>query len=196
MVNNYYVPIVVERDNEIERSYDIYSRLLKDRVIFLGDEITDGLSNSVVAQLLFLEYDNPDDDITIYINSPGGSVTAGMAVIDTMNFINPDISTICVGQAASMASLFLAAGKKGKRFSLPNSRIMIHQPIGGYQGQASDIEIHTKEIVRIKQNLNKMLCEYTNKDLETIEKDTDRDYFFSPKEAQEYGLIDKVINKR
>ena len=195
-MNNFYLPMVIEQENDYERSYDIYSRLLKDRIIFVGNEITEDLSNAVVAQLLFLEYDNPEEDITMYINSPGGIVTGGLAVIDTMNFITSDVSTICMGQACSMASLFLSAGARGKRFALPNSRIMIHQPLGGMSGQASDIEIHAKEIIRVKKILNEMLAENTGQSVEKIESDTDRDNFLNPYTAKEYGLIDEVIEKR
>mgnify|MGYP002623379132 CR=1 FL=1 len=187
------VPIVIEQTNRGERSYDIYSRLLKDRIIFLGSAIDDEVANTVIAQLLFLAADDPEKDIHLYINSPGGSVTAGLGILDTMRYIKPDVSTICVGLAASMASLLLAAGAKGKRFALPNSEVMIHQPLGGVRGQASDIKIHADWIVRTKQKLNEMYVEFTGQPLKKIERDTDRDFFMSAEEAREYGLIDKVI---
>lgn len=191
-----YVPMVVEQTNRGERAYDIYSRLLKDRIIFLGSAIDDHVANLVIAQLLFLEGEDPDKDISIYINSPGGSITAGMAIFDTMQYIKPDVSTICVGLAASMGAFLLAAGTKGKRYALPNSEIMIHQPLGGAQGQAVDIEIHAKRIIRVKNDLNRILSEITGKPLKQIEKDTDRDNFMSAYEAKEYGIIDEVITKR
>jgi len=190
------IPFVIEQTGRGERSYDIYSRLLKDRIIFIGEEITDTLANLVVAQLLFLESEDPEKDISLYINSPGGIVTAGLAIYDTMQYIKPDVSTICVGQAASMAAVLLAGGKKGKRYCLPNARIMIHQPLGGAQGQATDIEIQTKEILRIKKMLNEILSSHTGKPIQTIAKDTDRDFFMGPQEALEYGLIDKILSKR
>jgi ATP-dependent Clp protease protease subunit len=190
------MPYVIEQTSRGERSYDIYSRLLKDRIIFLGTAVTDDVANLIVAQLLFLESDDPEKDINFYINSPGGSVTAGMAIYDTMQYIKPDISTVCIGQAASMASLLLAAGTNGKRYSLPNSRIMIHQPLGGVQGQASDIEIQAKEILRMKEVLNQMLAFHTNQDIKRIRKDTDRDYFMSGDEAKRYGIIDHVVTNR
>ncbi|WP_227767691.1 ATP-dependent Clp endopeptidase proteolytic subunit ClpP [Zhaonella formicivorans] len=190
------VPMVVEQTNRGERAYDIYSRLLKDRIIFIGSAIDDHIANLVIAQLLFLESEDPDKDISLYINSPGGSITAGMAIFDTMQYIRPDVSTICVGLAASMGAFLLAAGAKGKRYALPNSEIMIHQPLGGTQGQAVDIEIHAKRIIRIKNDLNRILSEITGKPLSQIEKDTDRDNFMSAMEAKEYGLIDEVITKR
>ncbi|KUO51576.1 MAG: ATP-dependent Clp protease proteolytic subunit [Desulfitibacter sp. BRH_c19] len=190
------VPMVVEHTNRGERAYDIYSRLLKDRIIFLGSEINDHVANLVIAQLLFLEADDPDKDIHLYINSPGGSITSGMAIFDTMTYIKPDVQTICVGLAASMGAFLLAAGSKGKRFALPNSEIMIHQPLGGTQGQAIDIEIHAKRIIRIKERLNKILADITKKSLEQIEKDTDRDYFLTAEEAKNYGIIDKVMTTR
>ncbi len=190
------VPIVVEQSNRGERAYDIYSRLLKDRIIFLGEPIDDHISSLIIAQLLFLEAEDPDKDIYLYINSPGGIVTSGLAIYDTMQYIKPDVATICIGQAASMGSLLLASGAKGKRSALPNSRIMIHQPAGGFQGQASDIEIQAKEIIKIKKNLNEIYANHTGKNLDKIEKDMDRDYFMSPKEAMEYGLIDKVIERK
>jgi ATP-dependent Clp protease protease subunit len=185
--------MVVEQTNRGERSYDIYSRLLKDRIILLGSPITDEVANTVVAQLLFLAAEDPDKDIHLYINSPGGSITAGMAIFDTMQFVKPDVSTICVGLAASMGAFLLAAGAKGKRFALPNSEVMIHQPLGGAQGQASDIEIRAKRILRTREHLNKLLSEFTGQPLEKIERDTDRDHFMSAEEALNYGIIDKVL---
>lgn len=193
---SYYVPIVVEQSGRGERSYDIYSRLLKDRIIFLGTAIDDTVANLVVAQLLFLESEDPDKDISIYINSPGGSVTAGLAIYDTMQYIKPDVSTICLGMAASMGAVLLTAGAKGKRIALPNSRIMIHQPMGGMQGQASDIEIHAKEILKTKAKLNEILAKHTGQPLDRIEADTDRDFYMSAEEAQQYGIVDKIIEKR
>jgi len=190
------VPMVVEQTSRGERAYDIYSRLLKERLIFLVGPIDDHMANVIVAQLLFLEAENPEKDISIYINSPGGIVTAGLAIYDTMQFIKPDVSTICVGQAASMGALLLAAGAKGKRYALPNSRIMIHQPLGGFQGQASDIEIHAREILYLRSRLNDMLSKHTGQPLERIEKDTDRDNFMSAAAAVEYGLVDKVLTSR
>ncbi|GAB3290668.1 MULTISPECIES: ATP-dependent Clp endopeptidase proteolytic subunit ClpP [Idiomarinaceae] len=190
------VPMVVEQTAKGERSYDIYSRLLKERVIFCCGQVEDHMANLIVAQLLFLESDNPDKDIYLYINSPGGAVTAGMAIYDTMRFIKPDVSTVCMGQAASMGAFLLAGGAKGKRFCLPNSRVMIHQPLGGFQGQASDFEIHARQILDIKDKLNRMLAENTGKDLEQVAKDTDRDYFMSAEEAVNYGLVDKVLTQR
>ena len=190
------VPMVIEQTERGERSFDIYSRLLNDRIVFLCDEVNDVTASLVVAQLLFLEAQDPDKDISLYINSPGGSITAGMAIYDTMNFIKCDVSTICVGMAASMGAFLLASGAKGKRFALPNSEIMIHQPLGGMKGQASDIKIHADRIIRIRENLNKILSEVTGKPLEIIEKDTDRDNFLSAEEAVEYGLVDKIFYKR
>jgi ATP-dependent Clp protease protease subunit len=190
------IPMVIEQSGRGERSYDIYSRLLKERVVFLVGPVTDSTANLIVAQLLFLESENPDKDIYFYINSPGGSVTAGMSIYDTMQFIKPDVSTLCVGQAASMGAFLLTAGAKGKRFSLPNSRIMIHQPLGGYQGQATDIEIHAREILSLRAKLNEMLAKHTGQSIEAIEKDTDRDNFMSADEAQAYGLVDKVLTRR
>ncbi|MCM8709778.1 ATP-dependent Clp endopeptidase proteolytic subunit ClpP [Clostridium sp. SYSU_GA19001] len=190
------VPVVVEQTNRGERSYDIYSRLLKDRIILLSEEVNDVTASLVVAQLLFLEGEDPDKDIYLYINSPGGSITAGMAIYDTMQYIKPDVSTICVGMAASMGAFLLAAGAKGKRFALPNSEIMIHQPLGGYQGQATDIGIHAERILKIKKNLNKILSERTGKPIEQIERDTERDNFMTAEEAMKYGLIDEVITKK
>jgi len=191
-----YVPIVVEQNGKGERAYDIYSRLLKDRIIFLGSPIDDNVSNTIIAQLLHLEAEDPDKDIYMYINSPGGSVSAGLAIYDTMQYIRPDVSTICMGQAASMGAFLLAAGAKDKRFSLPNGRVMIHQPLGGVQGQASDIEIHAKEILYLKEKLNKILQHHTGQPLEKLEKDTDRNFFMSADIAKEYGIIDEVIASR
>lgn len=191
----YYVPTVIEKTGRGERAYDIYSRLLKDRIILLSGQIDDGLAASIVAQLLFLEAEDPEKDIYLYINSPGGVVTSGLSIYDTMNYVKPDISTICIGQAASMGAFLLSCGTKGKRYSLPNSRIMIHQPLGGAQGQATEIEIQAKEILRLKASLNAILANNTNQPLEKIAKDTDRDFYLSAKEAQEYGLIDSVLEK-
>jgi ATP-dependent Clp protease protease subunit len=191
-----YVPMVIEQSGRGERAYDIYSRLLRERVIFLVGPVDDMTANVIVAQLLFLEADNPDKDISLYINSPGGSVTAGMAIYDTMQFIKPDVSTLCIGQAASMGALLLAAGEKGKRFCLPNSRVMIHQPLGGFQGQASDIEIHAKEILFLKEKLNQILASHTGQTLKKIAADTDRDNFLSAEQSLEYGMVDQVISKR
>lgn len=193
-MNNSLVPVVVEQTSKGERSYDIYSRLLKERIIFLSEEVNDVSASLVVAQLLFLDAEDPGKDIHLYINSPGGSVTAGMAIYDTMKYIKSDVCTICIGMAASMGAFLLAAGKKGKRYALPNSTIMIHQPLGGVQGQASDIKIHTEYLLKIKEKLNKILSENTGKPLEQVEKDTDRDNFLSAIEAKEYGLIDEVMN--
>lgn len=190
------VPMVVEQTSRGERSYDIYSRLLKERVIFLTGQVEDHMANLVVAQLLFLESENPDKDIFLYINSPGGSVTAGMSIYDTMQFIKPNVSTVCMGQACSMGAFLLAGGAPGKRYVLPNSRVMIHQPLGGFQGQASDIQIHAQEILTIKQKLNKLLAEHTDQPLEVIERDTDRDNFMSADQAVEYGLVDAVLRHR
>lgn len=191
-----YIPMVIEQSGRGERSYDIYSRLLKERVIFLVGPVNDMTANLVVAQLLFLEAENPDKDISLYINSPGGSVTAGMSIYDTMQFIKPDVSTLCIGQAASMGAFLLTAGAKGKRFCLPNSRVMIHQPLGGFQGQASDIEIHAKEILYLKDKLNGIMAHHTGQDIDTIANDTDRDNFMSAEAAQKYGLVDQVIAAR
>ena len=190
------VPMVVEQTPKGERSYDIYSRLLKERVIFLVGQVEDHMANLIVAQMLFLESENPDKDISLYINSPGGVVTAGMAIYDTMQFIKPDVSTLCIGQAASMGAFLLTGGAKDKRFALPNSRIMIHQPLGGYQGQASDIEIHAQEILKLRTKLNRIQANHTGRKLKEIEKDTDRDNFMSAEEAAKYGIIDKVIESR
>lgn len=190
------VPIVVEQTNRGERSYDIFSRLLKDRIIFLGEEVNDVTASLIVAQMLFLEAEDPDKDISLYINSPGGSITSGMAIYDTMQFIKPDVSTICVGMAASMGAFLLTAGEKGKRYALPNAEIMIHQPLGGTQGQAEDIRIHAERIIKIREKLNTILSERTGQSLEKVSKDTDRDNFMSSDEAVEYGIIDKVISAR
>ncbi len=190
------VPIVVEQTSRGERSYDIYSRLLKERIVFLGTPIDDTIANLIIAQLLFLESEEPDKDINFYINSPGGIVTSGMAIYDTLQYIKPDIQTICIGQAASMAALLLAAGTKGKRYALPHSRILIHQPMGGFQGQATDIEIHAREILRMKNELNLLFHKHTGQPLERIEADTERDYFMSGEEAAAYGIVDKVISQR
>ena len=190
------VPMVVEQTNRGERSYDIYSRLLKERIIFLGEEVNDVTASLIVAQLLYLESEDPDKDIYLYINSPGGSITAGMAIYDTMQYIKPQVSTICTGMAASMGAFLLAAGEKGKRFALPNSEILIHQPLGGFQGQATDIDIHAKRILKTKDTLNKILSERTGQPIEKIQHDVERDYFMSSQEAMEYGLIDEVISKK
>ena len=189
------VPIVVEQTNRGERAYDIYSRLLKDRIVMIGSAIEDHMANLIIAQLLFLEAEDPDKDIHLYINSPGGVVTSGLAVYDTMQYIRPDVSTICIGQAASMGALLLAAGAKGKRFALPHARIMIHQPMGGFQGQATDIEIHAREILKIRERLNEILVKHTGQKNSSIQKDTDRDNFMSSEEAKTYGLIDEVITR-
>ncbi|MFZ5485111.1 MAG: ATP-dependent Clp endopeptidase proteolytic subunit ClpP [Pseudomonadota bacterium] len=191
-----YIPMVIEQSGRGERAYDIYSRLLKERVVFLVGPVNDATANLVVAQLLFLESENPDKDIYLYINSPGGSVTAGMGIYDTMQFIKPDVSTLCIGQAASMGAFLLAAGAKGKRYCLPNSRVMIHQPLGGFSGQASDIEIHAKEILYLRSRLNDMLSQHTGQPIDVIERDTDRDNFMSAERAVEYGLVDKVLANR
>ena len=190
------IPMVIDQSSRGERAYDIYSRLLKDRIVFLGTAMNDEVANLLIAQFLFLESEDPDKDINFYINSPGGIVTAGMAVYDTMQYIKPDVTTVCIGQAASMGALLLTAGAKGKRYSLPNSRIMIHQPMGGFQGQASDIEIQAKEIMRMKETLNDILKTHTGKSLKQIQKDTDRDYFMSGAEAKAYGIVDHVIRNR
>jgi len=191
-----FIPIVVEQTGRGERAYDIYSRLLKDRIVFLGSVINDDVSNLVTAQLLFLESEDPERDIFFYINSPGGAVTAGLAIYDTMQYVRPQISTVCVGQAASMAAVLLAAGAKGKRFALPHARIMIHQPLGGFQGQATDIDIQAREILRMREELNNILTKHSGQSLKKIEKDTDRDMFMTGKQAQEYGLVDEVIATR
>lgn len=191
-----YVPIVVEQSGRTERAYDIYSRLLKDRIVFVGSPIDDNVANLIIAQLLHLEGEDPNKDIYMYVNSPGGTVTAGLAIYDTMQYIKPAVSTICIGQAASMGALLLAAGEPGKRFGLPNSRIMIHQPMGGVQGQATDIDIHAKEILYLKDRLNRILSKHTGQDLEKIVKDTDRNYFMNVEEAQKYGIIDEILVNR
>lgn len=193
---SYLVPVVVEQTNRGERAYDIYSRLLKDRIVFLGGPVDDQVADLVIAQLLFLEAEDPDKDIHLYINSPGGSITSGMAIYDTMQYIKPDVSTICVGMAASMGAFLLAAGAKGKRFALPNSEIMIHQPLGGTQGQATDIEIHARRIIKMKEQINRILAERTGQSIETIARDTERDFFMSADEAKKYGIIDEVLVKR
>lgn len=190
------VPMVVEQTAKGERSYDIYSRLLKERVIFMVGQVEDHMANLIVAQMLFLESENPDKDISLYINSPGGSVTAGMAIYDTMQFVKPNVSTLCIGQACSMGAFLLAGGAEGKRFALPNSRVMIHQPLGGFQGQASDIEIHAQEILKMRETLNRILSKHTGRKLKELEKDTDRDNFMSAEEAAKYGIVDKVIDSR
>ena len=190
---NYYVPVVVEQSSRGERSYDIYSRLLKDRIVFLGTQVDDTVANLVVAQLLFLYAEDPDKDISLYINSPGGSVTAGMAIYDTMQYIRSDVSTICIGMAASMGAFLLAAGAKGKRFALPNAEIMIHQPSAGTRGQVTDIEIHTRRLLQVKERMNQILADATGQDLERIKQDVERDFFFDPDEAKEYGLIDDIL---
>jgi ATP-dependent Clp protease protease subunit len=191
-----FIPIVVEQTGRGERAYDIYSRLLKDRIVFLGSVVTDDVANLITAQLLFLESEDPERDIFFYINSPGGSVTAGLAIYDTMQYVRPQISTVCVGQAASMGALLLAAGTKNKRYALPHSRIMIHQPLGGFQGQATDVDIQAREILRMREELNNILMKHTGQSLKRIEKDTDRDFFMTGKQAQEYGIVDEVIAAR
>src|SRR3989338_7073571 len=196
ITDNMLVPMVIEQTSRGERSYDIYSRLLKERVIFLVGQVEDQMANLIVAQLLFLESENPDKDISLYINSPGGSVTAGLAIYDTMQFIKPDVSTMCIGQAASMGAVLLAAGQAGKRFCLPHARAMIHQPLGGFEGQASDIEIHAKEILTIRDRLNHILAKHTGQPMEIIRKDTDRDNFMSAEDGMRYGLVDKVLENR
>lgn len=193
MRNQMYVPMVIEQSGRVERAYDIYSRLLKDRIIFVGTPVDDNVANVVIAQMLFLQMEDVNKDINLYINTPGGAITAGMAIYDTMQFVKCDVATYCVGQAASLGALLLCAGSKGKRFALPNSRIMIHQPWGGVQGTAEDISRQTKEILRMRQKLNEILAYHTGKDIKTIEKDTDRDYFMSAEEAKEYGIVDEVI---
>jgi ATP-dependent Clp protease, protease subunit len=190
------IPIVVEQTNRGERAYDIYSRLLKDRIIFIGEEVHDGMANTIIAQMLFLESEDPDKDINVYINSPGGVVTSGLAIYDTMQYIKPDIATICMGQASSMGALLLAAGAKNKRYALPHSRVMIHQPLGGFQGQATDIAIQAKEIMKVKENIHNILVHHTGQSLDKIRNDTERDFFMSSQDALEYGIIDKVITKR
>jgi ATP-dependent Clp protease protease subunit len=190
------IPIVIEQSSRGERAYDIYSRLLKERIIFLGEPVHDGVANTIIAQLLFLESEDPDKDINLYINSPGGEVTAGLAIYDTLQYIKPDVATICMGQACSMGALLLGAGTKGKRYALPHTRIMIHQPLGGAQGQATDIDIHAREILKTRDTLNEILARHTGQDIAKIKKDTERDFFMSAHEAREYGIIDKVITKR
>ncbi len=191
-----YIPVVIEQTSRGERAYDIFSRLLKDRIVFIGTPIDDSVSDIVIAQLLFLESEDPDKPIYLYINSPGGSVTAGLAIYDTMQYIKPEVSTICIGQAASMAAVLLASGTKGKRYVLPHSRVMLHQVLGGVQGQATDIEIHAREILRIKHQINKILTEHTGQPLEKIEEDTERDFFLTAEESLEYGIVDAIIRKR
>jgi len=190
------IPVVVEQTSRGERAYDIYSRLLKDRIIFMGEQVNDDMANTIIAQFLFLESEDPDRDINLYINSPGGSITAGLAIYDTMQYVKPDIATICTGQASSMAALLLAAGKNGKRYALPHSRVMIHQPMGGVQGQATDIDIQAKEIIRVRETINELLVLHTGKTAKKIKNDTERDYFMSGQEALEYGIVDKVITER
>jgi ATP-dependent Clp protease protease subunit len=190
------IPIVIEQSSRGERAYDIYSRLLKDRIIFMGEQVVDSMANTVIAQMLFLESEDPDKDINLYINSPGGSVTAGLAIYDTMQYIKPDISTICMGQATSMGALLLAAGAKGKRYALPHARVMIHQPLGGVQGQATDIDIQAKEIMKIKELIHKILVKHTGQTLEKIRHDTERDYFMDAEEAMRYGIVDRIITER
>ena len=190
------IPMVIEQSSRGERAYDIYSRLLKDRIIFMGEQVLDGMANTVIAQMLFLESEDPAKEISLYINSPGGSVTAGLAIYDTMQYIKPDVATICMGQTTSMAALLLAAGAKGKRYGLPHARIMIHQPLGGAQGQATDIDIHAREILKTRETLNQILSKHTGQSIEKVSKDTERDYFMNSEEAKEYGIIDKVITTR
>jgi ATP-dependent Clp protease, protease subunit len=191
-----YVPIVIEQTSRGERAYDIFSRLLKDRIVFIGSPINDAVADTVIAQLLFLESENPEKDIFVYVNSPGGNVTSGLAIYDTIQYIKPDVATMCIGQAASMAAVLLAAGSKGKRYALPHARVMLHQVLGGVEGQATDIEIHAKEILRIREELNRILAKHTNQPIDRISKDTERDFFLRPNDALEYGLIDAIISKR
>lgn len=191
-----YVPIVIEQTSRGERAYDIFSRLLRDRIVFLGSPINDAVADTVIAQLLFLESENPDKDIYLYINSPGGVVTSGLAIYDTMQYVKPDVATMCIGQAASMAAVLLAAGAKGKRYALPHARVMLHQVLGGFEGQATDVEIHAKEILRMREELNRILAKHTNQPIERISRDTDRDFFLRPNDALEYGLVDAIITKR
>lgn len=191
-----YVPIVVEQTSRGERSYDIFSRLLKDRIVFIGSPISDAIADIVIAQLLFLESENPDKDLYIYVNTPGGHVTAGLAIYDTMQYVKPDISTICIGQAASMGAVLLSAGTKGKRYALPHARVMLHQVLGGIQGQATDIEIHAKEILRIREEINQILAQHTGQPIDKISEDTERDFFLKPQDAVEYGIVDEIITKR
>jgi ATP-dependent Clp protease protease subunit len=190
------IPMVIEQSSRGERAYDIYSRLLKDRIIFMGETVEDSMANTIIAQMLFLESEDPDKDINLYLNSPGGVTTSGLAIYDTMQYIRPDIATICVGQSASLAALLLAAGTKGKRYALPNARIMIHQPLGGMQGQATDIDIHAREILKTRDTLNRILAKHTGQDIKRIQRDTERDFFMSSDEAKEYGIVDKVITTR
>jgi ATP-dependent Clp protease, protease subunit len=190
------IPMVIEQSGRGERAYDIYSRLLKDRIVFIGEQVDDAMANIIIAQMLFLESEDPEKDINVYINSPGGSVTAGLAIYDTMQYIRPEVATICMGQATSMGALLLASGERGKRYALPHSRVMIHQPLGGAQGQATDIDIHAREILKIRDNLNTILSEHTGQDIARIKKDTERDFFMSAQEAKDYGIVDKVITKR
>jgi len=190
------IPMVIEQSSRGERAYDIYSRLLKDRIIFMGEQVLDGMANTIIAQMLFLESEDPDKDINLYMNSPGGSVTAGLAIYDTMQYIKPDVATICMGQSTSMAALLLAAGAKGKRYALPHARIMIHQPLGGAQGQATDIDIHAREILKIRDTLNHILAKHTGQSIERVINDTERDFFMSSEEAKEYGIVDKIITTR
>jgi ATP-dependent Clp protease protease subunit len=190
------IPMVIEQSSRGERAYDIYSRLLKDRIIFMGETVEDSMANTIIAQMLFLESEDPDKDINLYLNSPGGVTTSGLAIYDTMQYIRPDITTICVGQSASLAALLLAAGTKGKRYALPNARIMIHQPLGGMQGQATDIDIHAREMLKTRDTLNRILAKHTGQNIERIQKDTERDFFISSDEAKEYGIVDKVITAR
>ncbi|HSC33835.1 MAG TPA: ATP-dependent Clp endopeptidase proteolytic subunit ClpP [Thermodesulfobacteriota bacterium] len=191
-----YVPIVIEQTSRGERAYDIFSRLLKDRIVFIGSPINDPVADTVIAQLLFLESENPEKDIFVYVNSPGGNVTSGLAIYDTMQYIKPDVATMCLGQAASMAAVLLAAGTKGKRYALPHARVMLHQVLGGVEGQATDIEIHAREILRIREELNRILAKHTNQPIDRISKDTERDYFLRPNDALEYGIVDAIISKR
>lgn len=191
-----YVPIVIEQTSRGERAYDIFSRLLRDRIVFLGSPINDAVADTTIAQLLFLESENPDKDIYLYVNSPGGVVTSGLAIYDTMQYVKPDVATMCIGQAASMAAVLLAAGAKGKRYALPHARVMLHQVLGGFEGQATDVEIHAKEILRMREELNRILAKHTNQPIERISRDTDRDFFLRPNDALEYGLVDAIITKR
>lgn len=191
-----YVPIVIEQTSRGERAYDIFSRLLRDRIVFLGSPINDSVADTIIAQLLFLESENPDKDIYLYVNSPGGVVTSGLAIYDTMQYVKPDVATMCIGQAASMAAVLLAAGAKGKRYALPHARVMLHQVLGGFEGQATDVEIHAKEILRMREELNRILAKHTNQPIERISRDTDRDFFLRPNDALEYGLVDAIITKR
>jgi len=195
-IENLYVPIVIERDGRTERAYDIYSRLLKERIVFLGAPVTDELANLVIAQLLFLEAEDPDKDIYLYINTPGGLVTAGLAIYDTMQYIKPDVVTICIGQAASMGAVLLAAGTKGKRYALPHSRVLLHQPMGGFEGPAADVDIHAREILRLREELNQILAKHTGQPIEKIRRDTDRDFYMTGEQARAYGIVDEVVAHR